>query len=149
MSSGARASIRSFSVFCLLQPLLPTDGNLRRNVEGLSIEAPPLRHQPPTPTPPPPPLVPSRAHQAERNASISASQPARRTPHNLAAGGGSPPPALLSCPPQQLPCRDKSRPASDTSALRPGREEKGGRREMQYSYENYKAGSDVTWHRGT
>lgn len=104
------------------------------------------------PPPPPPPLVPSRAHQAERNASISASQPARRTPHNLAAGGGSPPPALLSCPPpppQQLPCRDKSRPASDTSALRPGREEKGGRREMQYSYENYKAGSDVTWHRGT
>lgn len=64
-----------------------------------------LPSHPPSPPLIPQPLVPSRAHQAERNASISASQPARRTPHNLAAGCGSHPPhptLLFGTPPPSL-----------------------------------------------
>lgn len=80
MSTRAHASI---SVPVYVAPLSPTDGNLRRNVEGLPIQAPP-----PPPFPllspifslpscrPPAPASPTSpcAHRAERNASISPRQ---------------------------------------------------------------------------
>ena len=75
-----------------VSPLLLTDGNLRRDVGGLAIEAP-VPHLPIIPshlvffTLSPPsfhPLSPLFTHQAERKASVLHSQAP-----NLAAGGGS------------------------------------------------------------
>lgn len=144
MSSGARASIRSFSVCCSpsCQQMETSGATLRvclLKPHPSGINRPHHHHH----------LSPrALTKQKETLQSQPASQPgAPPTTWLQAVEAPHPPSSPAPEPPPQ--CRDKSRPASDTSALRPGREEKGGRHEMQYSYENYKAGSDVTWHRGT
>lgn len=87
-------------LLCLLQPLLPTDGNLRRNVEGLSIEAPPLWHHS-SPSRPAPALTPSHlsplalTKQKQMLQSQAACQPGA-LPAQPAAGGGS---LLIRFPP--------------------------------------------------